>query len=181
MGIADRRAARLATGTALVALGLLVTGCTEGSAPRAAAPSVAAPTELTASVPTRPDEVAQGALAKARLRQVAPAATDMTEDPGGPTFVESGIARVEEGVRNLSMLKKGAYQVYVSCVGEGAVDVVVGGAPARRVACDERPVGLRVAGAPEELTLDITGVKGASGMVAWELVALSPGGGVRVQ
>ncbi|MEU6980307.1 hypothetical protein [Streptomyces sp. NPDC046371] len=177
--MADRRAAKLVTGTALAVLALLAAGCTEGS-PKAGAPPVSA----SASATKRAAEVeaAQGTRAQAALELLAPGEADAMEDPDGPQFVESGLERVAEGLHHLTRLKKGPYQLYVACVGEGSVQVVASGGPARTVRCDGAPAAQRVVvDAPEELKLDIAGVNGASGMFAWELAALSPDGGVRVQ
>ncbi|GAA2787105.1 hypothetical protein [Streptomyces showdoensis] len=180
MKTTDRRTKIFVAAAALALLALSATGCTEGAA-KGAAPSGKA--SAKASAPAKAagveSEQEQGQRAKAALEPLDP---DEMLEPNGPRFVESGLDRVVEGVHHLSRLKAGKdYQVFVACVGKGTVKIVLAGQAPRTAACDGRPVGESVRNAPEELRLDITAVGGATGMVAWQLHALTPDGGTRVQ
>lgn len=118
----------------------------------------------TASAPA--GEEAQGIRAKGLLEKVA---------PDSPEFVESGLERVPEGVHARSALTKGkTYKVSVACVGTGTVELTIGenGHP-QPVPCDGATATRPIQDPPEELPIDITAASGATGMVAWQITAVS--------
>ncbi|WP_395360965.1 hypothetical protein ACHGLA_14600 [Streptomyces sp. YH02] len=160
--------AHLLRGAALGLLSIGAVGCTDqGPAPASTPPTPPASTTASASAPTSRSTAAAAAQEK-RVKD----ALD-TVSPDAPEFVESGTERVEDGVRHLSPLTKGAaYQLALVCAGEGAVVPVVDGEEIRTVPCDGVPVLHRIASAPAELPLVLTGRAGASGAVGWRIVAL---------
>ncbi|WP_318210174.1 hypothetical protein [Streptomyces sp. SJL17-1] len=156
--------AYLLTGAALGLLSIGAVGCTDPGP----APAATSPASPTASAPTSRSTAAAAAQEK-RVKD----ALD-TVSPDAPEFVESGTERVEDGVRHLSPLKKGAaYQLALVCAGEGAVVPVVDGEEIRTVPCDGVPVLHRITSAPAELPLVLTGRAGASGAVGWRIVTLT--------
>ncbi len=117
-------------------------------------------------VPLGESEEEQGNRARAVLETVG---------ADGPGFVESGLERVRDGLHHRSSLVKGEdYEVSVVCVGTGSVRVVVDRGDAQVVACDGVSVRRGVESAPAELSVDVTAEAGATGMVAWRVVSVSP-------
>ncbi|MCX5226654.1 hypothetical protein ABZY16_08740 [Streptomyces sp. NPDC006553] len=150
----------LLTGAALGLLGVGAVGCTGQGA--------AAPTSAPTSTPPAGGTAAAAAHEK-RVKDVLDRVS-----PDAPEFIESGTERVEDGVHHRSRLTKGsAYQLAVVCAGEGAVVPVVGGEDIPAVPCDGVPVTHRIASAPAELPLAVTGRAGASGTVGWRIVAVT--------
>ncbi|MGW3389920.1 hypothetical protein [Streptomyces cinereoruber] len=89
--------------------------------------------------------------------------------------MESGLERVREGVHHRSPLMKGkTYKLSVVCVGTGGVQVVIADGDPQSVPCDGVPASRRVESSPEQLPVDITAEAGATGMVAWQVVSVSP-------
>ncbi|MEU9293775.1 hypothetical protein [Streptomyces sp. NPDC048266] len=156
----------------LALLCLTAVGCTDG-APPPDTPTASAPgkpegtptgTPTGSPSPRTQSEEDQGRRAKAELE---------TGWPDDPDFVESGLERVRDGVHHLSPLTPGrAYRLSVVCVGTGTVKVVVADKDPRSVPCDGVPASRRVEKAPARLPIDITAATGATGMVAWRIVAL---------
>ncbi|MFF6868966.1 MULTISPECIES: hypothetical protein [unclassified Streptomyces] len=162
----SRRPPTAVTAAALALVSLLAAGCTGGTE------SSSDPSASAAGKPTGTrglhgeSEGDQGERAKAALETVS---------PDDPEFVESGLERVREGVHHRSPLMKGkAYKLSVACVGTGSVQVVIANRDPQSVPCDGVPASRRVESAPEQLPVDITAEAGATGMVAWQVVSVSP-------
>ncbi|WP_411069602.1 hypothetical protein [Streptomyces sp. cmx-4-25] len=148
----------------LALVSLLAVGCTGGAEP-SGAPS-ASGKSVGVQVPLGESEEEQGNRARAVLETVG---------ADGPGFVESGLERVRDGLHHRSSLVKGEdYEVSVVCVGTGSVRVVVDRGDAQVVACDGVSVRRGVESAPAELSVDVTAEAGATGMVAWRVVSVSP-------
>ncbi len=108
------------------------------------------------------------------LGEKASAALDAagTLSPDDPRLVESGLERVADGIHTRPELKQGtSYQLVVACAGEGSVNVIVEGRSSRTVDCDGVSNSQRVAGVSGPLKVDVNGVKGSSGMVAWRITS----------
>ncbi|CAM5541309.1 hypothetical protein [Streptomyces narbonensis] len=148
---------------ALILICLAVTGCTTSADPK---PSATPPPTTTTPSPQGESEEAQGKRAKAALGQRSLGELE-------PDFVESGLERVQDGVHNLSPVKKGkAYKLSVACVGKGTVKVAVADGDPEPVPCDGVRATRNVENAPAHLPIDVEATPGATGMVAWQLTSI---------
>ncbi|MGI5353850.1 hypothetical protein ACQI4E_00810 [Streptomyces sp. CA-252508] len=156
-------ASRLLASTAVFALALVVTGCTDGQAPK---PSASSSSESRSPSSTAPSAVEdeQGKRAKAAVAVVP---------PDDPMFLESGLERVADGVHRQSMLEQGEnYKLSVACAGQGSMKVVIRG-KVTRLPCGGGALSLPIERAPAQLPIDISPEAGASGMIAWQITRVS--------
>ncbi|MCZ0980448.1 hypothetical protein O1L60_19630 [Streptomyces diastatochromogenes] len=145
----------------VAALAAFAVGCTDESPDPVTKPSTSAPSTTADTISPSPDGLAERAKS-------AVSGVSVDEE----AFVESGLATVREGARNLSPLVKGKrYEAVVACAGTGTVDVIIGSAASQAQACDGKAVTYRIPSAPAELLLTVKGRPGASGAVAWQINA----------
>ncbi|NBM18694.1 hypothetical protein [Streptomyces sp. GC420] len=143
----------------LAASAVACSGGTDGPTP---APATSKP-----SASTRPPAGETDDALTSRARS-AVSAVDIDD----PAFVESGVASVDEGVHNRSVLTAGKlYEIVVACAGTGTVQVTVNSGKAQVQDCDAQAASYRIAQAPAELDISIEGAPKASGMVAWQINA----------
>ncbi|MEU3726483.1 hypothetical protein [Streptomyces sp. NPDC031705] len=110
-------------------------------------------------------EEARGNRAKGALESIS---------PDDPKFVESGLERVSDGAHSRPSLEKGkAYKVSLACVGTGTVKVVIGEKTPQSLPCDGISMSHDVRNSAEESPMDVTAAPGATGMVAWQIIAVS--------
>ncbi|MEV7563925.1 hypothetical protein [Streptomyces tanashiensis] len=153
------------TSAAILSLAALLTaGCTGGTTPSGTPSAPDTKSSAERKAPAEGSEEDQGRRAKAALVGVS------VDDP---EFLASGLERVQDGVHDRSVLEKGeTYKLSVACVGTGTVNVVIADKAPESVPCDGVPTGRRVENAPERLPIDINAAKGATGMVAWQIVSV---------
>ncbi|WP_327739868.1 hypothetical protein OG749_44455 [Streptomyces nojiriensis] len=88
--------------------------------------------------------------------------------------MESGLERVPDGVHTCSSLMEGrTYKVSVACVGTGTVKLVIGEQAPQPVPCDGTSATQRVQNSPAQLPINIAAASDATGMIAWQITALS--------
>ncbi|MGA5559240.1 hypothetical protein [Streptomyces lavendulocolor] len=150
---------RLLASTAVCALALVVTGCTDGQAPKPPASSSSESRSPSATAPSAVEDE-QGKRAKAAVAIVP---------PDDSMFLESGLERVADGVHRQSVLEQGEnYKLSVACAGQGSMKVVIRG-KATRLPCGGGALSLPIERAPAQLPIDISAEAGASGMIAWQI------------
>ncbi|MFD5411585.1 hypothetical protein [Streptomyces nojiriensis] len=155
---------RLTAAVALALVSFLAAGCSSGSATPPGAPSAPETGKPAgAGSPSGGTEEAQGGRAKAVLDEIP---------PDGPEFVESGLERVPDGVHTRSSLMEGR-KVSVACVGTGTVKSVIGEQAPQPVPCDGTSATRRVQNSPAQLPINIAAASDATGMIAWQITALS--------
>ena len=95
-----------------------------------------------------------------------------TIDDSEPSFVESGLERVSDGIHAESAMTRGnSYELAVACAGSGEVSLSVSLKPPirRDVPCDGVPVHQRILHAPGEIRIDTENSSGAVGMIAYRV------------
>ncbi|MFJ4972378.1 hypothetical protein [Streptomyces sp. NPDC088755] len=95
-----------------------------------------------------------------------------------PGFLESGVERLGDGIHTKSLLALGkSYKVSFACAGSGAAEATVrskGTTEVKKLECDGVPVPTRVQDAPSRITIDVTALAKASGMVAYRIAEFTP-------
>lgn len=156
----------LTAAAALALASFLTVGCGSGSAPPADTPWAVTPVDPAGAPSSAVEsEEARGNRAKGLLEKI---------DPDAPEFVASGLERVPDGVHARSSLTKGeTYRISVACVGTGTVVMEIERKDPQSIPCDGVLVSRQVQNSPQELPIDITSGSGATGMVAWQITAVS--------
>ncbi|MEV8031297.1 hypothetical protein [Streptomyces sp. NPDC086182] len=143
---------------------LLLTSCTSDDGKDKAghsSPSSAPSTSATASGPseTKVTEQAQAALAAVQSGK----------------FFASGAERVTDGVHTETILSEGKnYKLNLVCIGSGSAQLSFTPASTgskATIPCDQALVQQRITG-HGSVRIDVDGVKGATGVIAWQVDAV---------
>ncbi|MFF3990208.1 hypothetical protein ACFY0B_37250 [Streptomyces sp. NPDC001797] len=87
-------------------------------------------------------------------------------------MVEAGAERVTDGVHTEPTLSQGkTYKLNLVCVGSGSAQLTFSPAstgPKTEVPCDQSVVQQRIT-AHKPVRIDVDGVKGSTGVIAWQI------------
>ncbi|MFF3512209.1 hypothetical protein [Streptomyces sp. NPDC002573] len=161
-----RPRARLAAGTVTAAvLGLV--SCTASEGHGAAASGAASPSASRVAARPAEQRLGQRRFEEERLGEQAQAALGGF---GGGGMVEAGTERVADGIHTEPLLGRGrVYRLDLVCIGRGRARVVftpAGTGTEGGVPCDRSVVRRRIT-SHGPLRIDVDGVKGSTGVVAW--------------
>ncbi|MFF4958479.1 hypothetical protein [Streptomyces sp. NPDC001222] len=163
---AARPRARLAAGAVTAAL-LGLVSCTASEGHGAAASGAASPGASRAAARSAEQRLSEKRFEEKRLGEQAEA---VLGGFGGGGMVEAGTERVADGIHTEPLLGRGrAYRLDLVCIGRGRARVVftrAGTVTAAGVPCDRSVVRRRIT-SHGRLRIDVEGVKGSTGVVAW--------------
>ncbi|MFF1402677.1 hypothetical protein [Streptomyces sp. NPDC058294] len=155
---------------AVAASVLALASCGQGSGGHAAGRSTVSPHITTASrAPGSTSETA-------RMKQ----ATSVVAGVPGGVLLEGGAERVRDGIHTRPVLAGGkTYRLVLTCLGQGGARLTVGAATTGSatagagvaVPCDRSVVQRRIGG-DGPVRVDVDGVKGATGVLAWRINTL---------
>ncbi|MFI9809671.1 hypothetical protein ACIHEJ_35995 [Streptomyces sp. NPDC052301] len=147
----------------MAASALLLASCTSGSGGGAAAnPTSSSATVSASQATTRAQEKKLTDQAQAALAAVH-----------SGTMVEAGAERVTDGIHTEPTLSQGkTYKLNLVCIGSGNAQLTLTPAstgPKAEVPCDKSVVQQRLTAHKLPVRIDIDGVKGSTGVIAWQI------------
>ncbi len=148
--------------TAIAASVLLLTSCSQDSDGRS--DGRATPSEQSAA----PSPTTSPPSEKVLMKRAAAIVASIS----GGSLLEGGSERVVDGIHTRPELGKGkTYRLVVTCVGRGNAHLTI--APTTSgsdapVPCDQSVVQQRIKG-DDEVRIDVSGAKGSTGVLAWQI------------
>ncbi|MGC0330938.1 hypothetical protein RKD23_003928 [Streptomyces sp. SAI-170] len=148
---------------AVAASALLLTSCTsdsgdgEATDPQSSPPSVSESQDAARAQEKKLTDQAQAALAAVQVGKL----------------LEAGAERVTDGIHTEPTLSQGkTYKLNLVCVGRGSAHVTFTPADTGskvEVPCDQSVVQQRITAHKLPVRIDVEGVKGSTGVIAWEI------------
>ncbi|MEU1273855.1 hypothetical protein [Streptomyces sp. NPDC005799] len=150
------------TGCVVTASALLLTSCTSGSGSANAHKTSSPPTASASQTTTTTQEKKLTDQAQAALAAVQ-----------GGTMIEAGAERVTDGIHTEPTLSQGkSYKLNLVCIGSGNARLTFTPAstgPKADVPCDQSVVQQRITAHKMPVRIDVDGVKGSTGVIAWQI------------
>ncbi|MEU6320225.1 hypothetical protein [Streptomyces sp. NPDC047009] len=157
------RATRFAAGTVLLSAFLITACTTSGNDEGKDTSSSPSPVSSSTRTATEPSEKKLTEQARAALAAVHDGA-----------LVEAGAERVTDGIHTEPALGKGkTYRLNLVCAGSGSAQLKFAPASVGKevtVPCDESVVQQRIV-ADRTVRIDVDGVEGSTGVIAWQIDA----------
>ncbi|MEU3341356.1 hypothetical protein [Streptomyces sp. NPDC006668] len=150
------------TGCAVTASALLLASCSSGSGGETAHQTSSPPATSASQTTTTTQEKKLTEQAQAALAAVQ-----------GGTMIEAGAERVADGIHTEPTLSQGkTYKLNLVCIGSGNARLTFtpsSTGPKADVPCDQSVVQQRITAHKMPVRIDVNGVKGATGVIAWQI------------